>query len=73
MTFDTSEGAYLYYLKYAKEKGFAIAKRSSRKGRDGNVRHVGFECCRAGKGRVRISNPMKPVLVLALHRLLLNL
>ncbi|KAG5566109.1 hypothetical protein RHGRI_001895 [Rhododendron griersonianum] len=60
MTFDTSEGAYLYYLKYANEKGFAVAKRSSRKGRDGNVRHVGFECCRAGKARVRTSNPVKP-------------
>ncbi|XP_058218854.1 protein FAR1-RELATED SEQUENCE 4-like [Rhododendron vialii] len=60
MTFDTSEDAYLYYLKYAKENGFAIAKRSSRKGRDGNVRHVWFECCRAGKARVRTSNPVKP-------------
>ncbi|KAG5529625.1 hypothetical protein RHGRI_030119 [Rhododendron griersonianum] len=48
MAFDTPEDAYRYYLRYAQEKGFAIAKRSSRKGSDGNI---GFECCRAGKAR----------------------
>ncbi|KAG5562946.1 hypothetical protein RHGRI_005623 [Rhododendron griersonianum] len=51
MAFDTPEDAYRYYLRYAQEKGFAIAKRSSRKGSDGKLRHIGFECCRAGKAR----------------------
>ncbi|KAG5534558.1 hypothetical protein RHGRI_022618 [Rhododendron griersonianum] len=49
MAFNTSEDAYRYYLRYTRDKGFAIAKRSSRKGSDGKLRHIGFECCRARK------------------------
>ncbi|KAI8559311.1 hypothetical protein RHMOL_Rhmol04G0162200 [Rhododendron molle] len=49
MTFNTSEDAYRYYLRYAREKGFAIAKRLSRNGSDEKLRHIGFECCRVGK------------------------
>ncbi|KAG5548584.1 hypothetical protein RHGRI_014066 [Rhododendron griersonianum] len=60
MEFDTSNEAYLYYSRYDKENGFAVAKRTSQKGRDGNLRHVSFECTRAGKARVRTSNPIKP-------------
>ncbi|XP_058222976.1 protein FAR1-RELATED SEQUENCE 4-like [Rhododendron vialii] len=60
MAFDTSEDTYRYYLRYAREKRFAIAKGSSRKGSDGNLRHIGFECCHAGNVRVRTSNPVKP-------------
>ncbi|KAG5548582.1 hypothetical protein RHGRI_014066 [Rhododendron griersonianum] len=48
MEFDTSNEAYLYYSRYDKENGFAVAKRTSQKGRD------------AGKARVRTSNPIKP-------------
>ncbi|KAG5546084.1 hypothetical protein RHGRI_018307 [Rhododendron griersonianum] len=58
MAFDTPEDAYRYYLRYAQEKGFAIAKRSSRKGSDGKLRHIGFECCRAGKARCIASTTM---------------
>ncbi|KAG5534559.1 hypothetical protein RHGRI_022618 [Rhododendron griersonianum] len=39
MAFNTSEDAYRYYLRYTRDKGFAIAKRSSRKGSDGKLRH----------------------------------
>ena len=35
MEFDTSDEAYIYYSTYAKEKGFAVSKRNSRKGSDG--------------------------------------
>lgn len=60
MTFDTSEDAHLYYFKYAKEKGFAVATRTSRKGKDGKLKHVILSCNRAGKATVKTSNPVKP-------------
>ncbi|KAG5547270.1 hypothetical protein RHGRI_013070 [Rhododendron griersonianum] len=60
MIFDTANEAYLYYLRYAKEKGFAVAKRNSRKGRDGNLRHVTFQCNRGGKAKVTTTNLVKP-------------
>ncbi|XP_058183566.1 protein FAR1-RELATED SEQUENCE 4-like [Rhododendron vialii] len=59
MTFDTSEEAYSYYSRYAKEKGFAVAKTTSRKGKDGKLKDVTIACSRAGKARVT-SNPVKP-------------
>ncbi|XP_058216733.1 protein FAR-RED IMPAIRED RESPONSE 1-like [Rhododendron vialii] len=49
MTFDTSEEAYSYYSRYTKEKGFAVAKRSSRKGKDGKLKDVTIACSHAGK------------------------
>ncbi|KAG5528325.1 hypothetical protein RHGRI_029108 [Rhododendron griersonianum] len=51
MTFDTSEEAYSYYSRYAKEKGFAMAKRTSRKGKDGKLKDVTIACSRARKAR----------------------
>ncbi|KAI8572084.1 hypothetical protein RHMOL_Rhmol01G0171200 [Rhododendron molle] len=60
MIFDTQEEAYLYYSTYAKEKGFVVARRNSRKGIDGKVRHVCFECNRGGKAQVKTTNPVKP-------------
>ncbi|KAG5548583.1 hypothetical protein RHGRI_014066 [Rhododendron griersonianum] len=59
MEFDTSNEAYLYYSRYDKENGFAVAKRTSQKGRDGNLRHVSFECTRAGKARYSGGGPDK--------------
>ncbi|XP_058217556.1 protein FAR-RED IMPAIRED RESPONSE 1-like [Rhododendron vialii] len=60
MIFDTSEEAYSYYSRFAKEKGFAVAKRTSRKGKDGKLKDVTIACNRAGKARVTTSNPVKP-------------
>ncbi|KAI8572083.1 hypothetical protein RHMOL_Rhmol01G0171200 [Rhododendron molle] len=48
MIFDTQEEAYLYYSTYAKEKGFVVARRNSRKGN------------RGGKAQVKTTNPVKP-------------
>ncbi|XP_058189372.1 protein FAR-RED IMPAIRED RESPONSE 1-like [Rhododendron vialii] len=60
MTFDTSEEAYSYYSRYAEGKGFAVAKRTSRKGKDGKLKDLTIACSRAGKTRVTTSNPAKP-------------
>ncbi|XP_057514948.1 protein FAR-RED IMPAIRED RESPONSE 1-like [Actinidia eriantha] len=60
MTFDTSEDAYLFYCRYAKEKGFSVSKRTSRKGSDGKLKDITLSCSRAGKARVKTSNPVKP-------------
>ncbi|XP_058223590.1 protein FAR1-RELATED SEQUENCE 5-like isoform X4 [Rhododendron vialii] len=60
MIFDTPNDAYLYYSRYAKENGFAVAKRISKKGRDGNLRNVTFQCSRGGKAKVKTTNPVKP-------------
>ncbi|XP_058186227.1 protein FAR-RED IMPAIRED RESPONSE 1-like [Rhododendron vialii] len=60
MTFDTSKEAYSYYSRYAKEKGFVVAKRTSRKGKDGKLKDVTIACSHVGKARVTSSNPVKP-------------
>lgn len=60
MEFDSPSDAYLYYSKFAKEKGFAVAKRSSKKGKDGVLLHVMFECCKRGKARPKGSNLANP-------------
>ncbi|GFY92815.1 FAR1-related sequence 6 [Actinidia rufa] len=60
MKFDTSDEAYLYYSAYAKENGFAVSKRNSKKGSDGNLLNVSFQCNRGGKARVTSTNPVKP-------------
>ncbi|GFY95515.1 hypothetical protein Acr_10g0009000 [Actinidia rufa] len=59
MEFNTHDEAYLYYTRFAKEKGFAVAKRSSKKGKDGMLKHVILQCSRGGKPRPRGSNPAK--------------
>ncbi|GFY80313.1 hypothetical protein Acr_01g0001220 [Actinidia rufa] len=58
--FETSDEAYLYYSTYAKEKGFAVSKRNSRKGSDGKLMNVTFQCNRGGKARITTTNPVKP-------------
>ncbi|GFZ00874.1 hypothetical protein Acr_14g0005090 [Actinidia rufa] len=60
MEFDTSDEAYIYYSTYAKEKGFAVSKRNSRKGSDGKLMNVTFQCNRGGKAKVTTINPVKP-------------
>jgi hypothetical protein len=59
MTFNSIDDIMKYYTRYGKEKGFAVAKRSSKKGDDGEVRYVTVACNRAGKPRYRSSNPLK--------------
>ncbi|XP_058185717.1 protein FAR-RED IMPAIRED RESPONSE 1-like [Rhododendron vialii] len=52
MTFDISEEAYSYYSRYGKEKGFDVAKRTLRKGKDGKLKDVTIACSHAGKWRL---------------------
>ncbi|KAK7834720.1 hypothetical protein CFP56_024194 [Quercus suber] len=40
MMFNSIDDIMKYYTRYGKEKGFAVAKRSSKKGDDGEVREV---------------------------------
>ncbi|XP_057510741.1 uncharacterized protein LOC130793105 [Actinidia eriantha] len=60
LTFDTSEDAYLFYCRYAKEKGFSVCRRTSKKGSDGKLKYLTLSCNRAGNARVKTSNPVKP-------------
>nr|POF16174.1 protein far1-related sequence 8 [Quercus suber] len=57
MMFDSIDDAVIYYRRYAKEKGFAVAKRTSKKGNDGAVRYVTIACSYAGKPRIRLNCP----------------
>ncbi|XP_057493375.1 protein FAR1-RELATED SEQUENCE 5-like isoform X2 [Actinidia eriantha] len=60
MIFDTSEDAYLFYCRYAKEKGFSVCRRTSKKGSDGKLKYLTLSCNRAGNARVKTSNLVKP-------------
>ncbi|GAB2269978.1 hypothetical protein Dimus_004893 [Dionaea muscipula] len=60
MTFNTWEDAYLYYCKYAKQTGFVVTKRTSRKGKDEKLKDVTLSCIRNGKAKVNTNNPVKP-------------
>ena len=60
MKFNTSDEAYLYYSTYAKENGFVVSNRNSKKGSDGNLINVSFQCNHGGKARVTTTNPVKP-------------
>ena len=57
MMFDSIDDAVIYYRRYAKEKGFAVAKRTSKKGDDGVVRYVTIACSYVGKPRIRLNYP----------------
>ncbi|XP_057484620.1 protein FAR1-RELATED SEQUENCE 4-like [Actinidia eriantha] len=59
MEFDTHDETYLYYIRCSKEKGFIVAKRSSKKGKVGMLKHVILQCSTGGKPRPRGSNPAK--------------
>ncbi|XP_057512826.1 protein FAR-RED IMPAIRED RESPONSE 1-like [Actinidia eriantha] len=60
MTFDTSEDAYLFYCRYAKEKGFSVCRRTSKKGSDEKLKYLTLSCNRAENARVKTSNPVQP-------------
>ena len=57
MMFDSIDDAMIYYRRYAKEKGFAVAKRTSKKGNDGVVRYVTIAYSYARKPRIRLNCP----------------
>ena len=57
MEFDSLEDLMAFYAKYAKEKGFAVAKRSSKKV-EGILSRVYIECTRAGTRKSTSSNPL---------------
>ena len=59
MEFNTSDEAYIYYSTYAKEKGFAVSKRNSRKGSDENLMNVTFQYNHGRKARVTTINSVK--------------
>ncbi|KAL7216291.1 hypothetical protein ACSBR1_028271 [Camellia fascicularis] len=59
MMFNSIDVLMKFYTRYAKEKGFAVAKRTAKKGDDGEVRYVTVACNRGGKQRIRSSNPLK--------------
>ena len=57
MMFNSIVEIVIYYRRYAKEKGFAVAKRTSKKGNDGVVRYVTIACSYPGKPRIRLNCP----------------
>ncbi|GFY96111.1 hypothetical protein Acr_11g0004170 [Actinidia rufa] len=57
MEFDTHDEAYFYYTRFAKEKGFAVAKRSSKKGNDGMLKHVISSMLKMRKAKAERKQP----------------
>ena len=55
MEFDSLDELMAFYVRYAKEKGFAMAKRSSEKVGE-ILTHVYMECTRAGMTKITSSN-----------------
>ena len=60
MMFDSVDEIFSYYTRYAKQSGFAVAKRTCKKGGDGVIKYLTFKCTRNGKPRIRTSNPVRP-------------
>ncbi|OMO72575.1 hypothetical protein COLO4_27566 [Corchorus olitorius] len=52
MTFTSSEEAYGYYSNYAKQKGFGVMKRTSKRDDDGIVKYITFACSKTQKRRL---------------------
>ena len=60
MMFESVDEVFSYYTRYAKQNGFAVAKRTGKKGGDEVIRYLTFKCTRSGKPRIRTSNPVRP-------------
>ena len=66
MIFDNMNDAFLFYKRYARTKGFAITKRSSRAGQNETdqdekvVQYFTLACNRQGKARYSSKNTFKP-------------
>ncbi|KAL7260398.1 hypothetical protein ACSBR1_006127 [Camellia fascicularis] len=59
MVFDFVDEVMKFYTRYAKEKGFAVCKRTSSKGNDGEMRYATITCNRGRKQKIRSSNLVK--------------
>ena len=55
MMFNSIVEIVIYYRRYAKEKGFAVAKRTSKNGDDGVLRYVTIACSYTGKPRIKLN------------------
>uniref|UniRef100_A0A5B7A3Y2 Protein FAR1-RELATED SEQUENCE n=1 Tax=Davidia involucrata TaxID=16924 RepID=A0A5B7A3Y2_DAVIN len=58
--FNSYDEVYDYYIRYAKKMGFAVSKRTSSRGRDGELKYITFTCSRAGKSRGKPKNRFRP-------------
>ena len=59
MLFCSIDDIMKYYTRYGNEKGFAVVKKTSRKGNDGEVESLIVACNRAGKQQSKASNSLK--------------
>ncbi|KAL7163054.1 hypothetical protein ACSBR2_039199 [Camellia fascicularis] len=59
MTFNSINEIYEYYAKYAKQKGFAMSKKSSKMGGNGEKKYMAIGCSRGGKARIKTNNPVR--------------
>nr|POE52255.1 hypothetical protein CFP56_56349 [Quercus suber] len=57
MMFDSIVDAMIHYKRYAKEKGFAVAKRTSKKRDDGVVTYVTIAHSYVGKPKIKLNRP----------------
>ncbi|KAL7168376.1 hypothetical protein ACSBR2_038754 [Camellia fascicularis] len=56
MVFDFRDEVMKFYTRYAKKKGFAVCKRTSSKGNDGEMRYATIICNHSGKQKILSSN-----------------
>ena len=59
MLFGPIDDIMKYYTRYGNEKGFAVVKKTSRRGNDGEVESLIVACNRAGKQQSKASNSLK--------------
>ncbi|KAF5460383.1 hypothetical protein F2P56_020257 [Juglans regia] len=60
MSFSSEEEVRLYYMKYAKQVGFGVSKRSSKPGDNGKLRYFTLACVQQGTPKSNASNILKP-------------
>ncbi|KAA8524958.1 hypothetical protein F0562_011404 [Nyssa sinensis] len=60
MTFSSYDELYDYYIRYAKQLGFAVCIRSSTKGDDGELKYITLACSRSGHSQHTSKNIFRP-------------
>eukprot|EP00268_Persea_americana_P060800 TRINITY_DN7621_c0_g1_i17.p1 TRINITY_DN7621_c0_g1~~TRINITY_DN7621_c0_g1_i17.p1 ORF type:complete len:688 (+),score=91.08 TRINITY_DN7621_c0_g1_i17:321-2384(+) len=60
MIFGSIEEVHKYYASYARQIGFAVAQKTSKKGSDGKKRFITIACTKGRKPKPSASNPVKP-------------